>query len=77
MFELFGFDSNKCKGKKEKGIVHPGLASTWPSCLGWLGLGWKPTVKNRGGKGVLVAALNDGSLDVAGVPVASTGGEGG
>jgi hypothetical protein len=41
--------------KKEKGIVHPGLASTWPSCLGRLGLGWQPTVKNRGSMGALVA----------------------
>jgi hypothetical protein len=40
--------------KKEKGIVHPGLASTWPSCLGQLDLGWQPMVKNRGGRGALV-----------------------
>jgi hypothetical protein len=33
--------------EKEKGTVHPELASTWPSCLGWLGLGWQPIVKKE------------------------------
>jgi hypothetical protein len=27
--------------------VHHGLASNWPSCLGWFGLGWQPTVKQE------------------------------
>jgi hypothetical protein len=36
-----------------KGYCAHGLASTWPSCLGRLILGWQPTVKNRGGWGAL------------------------
>jgi hypothetical protein len=28
-----------------RGTVAPGLASSWPSCLGRLGLGWQPMVK--------------------------------
>jgi hypothetical protein len=49
--------------KKEKGIVHPGLAAH----------GEKQRRQGSSGRGV----LNDGGLDVAGVPAVRTGGEGG
>jgi hypothetical protein len=36
--------------------MHHGLDSSWPSSLGWLSLGWQPTMKkNRGGRGALAA----------------------
>jgi hypothetical protein len=63
--------------KKEKGIVHPRLASTWPSCLGRLSLGWQPMVKTEEAEELWARALDSGGRDVADVPAVRTGREGG
>jgi hypothetical protein len=47
--------------ENNEGYCAHGLASSWPSCLGWLGLGWQPTVKNIGGKGA-IARNGTGSI---------------
>jgi hypothetical protein len=39
--------------ENSEGYCAHGLASTWPSYLGRLGLGWQPMVKNRGGRGAM------------------------
>jgi hypothetical protein len=41
--------------------VHHGLASTWPICLGRLGLGWQPMMKHRGGRGALATGARWGT----------------
>jgi hypothetical protein len=53
--------------KKEKGTMYHGLASTWPSCLGRLGLGWQPRSKTgeAGEPRCTAAPTESGGLPVA------------
>jgi hypothetical protein len=50
--------------ENSEGYYAHGLASSWPSCLGWLGLGWQPIVKNRGGRGAMARSSTGRSGDV-------------
>jgi hypothetical protein len=47
-----------------RGTVAPGLASSWPSYLGLLGLGWQPTMKT----GVLGQGARAGAATADRIP---------
>jgi hypothetical protein len=62
----------------ENCIVRHGLASSWPSCLGRFGLGWRPTVKTEEvGEPWLLAHRRRRAGQSDDLPVARSAGHGG